>query len=121
MRIAYFKGERQPLLGPNDATVRFGSGGVTNIKSVFWGIALSEASRKTVSDRALPQSTDFIFVTPPEPNFTSASFERRQKTSPIFNGSDYTVLVTLVCMLFFAFFSATCFNEPYTSTRTIFH
>jgi len=54
----------------------FGSGGVTNIKSVFWGKALSEASRKTASDRALPQNTgtEFLFVTPPELNFTSPSF-----------------------------------------------
>ena len=36
MRIAYLQGERQPLLGPNDAAVTFGSGGVTNIKSVLY-------------------------------------------------------------------------------------
>jgi len=74
VRIAYFQGERQPLLGPKVADVKFGCGGVTNIKSVFWGKALSETVFREASDKAQPQNTDFICVTPPELIFTPPSF-----------------------------------------------
>jgi len=64
LRIAYLQGERQPLLGPNDADAKFGSGGVTNVKSVFWCKPLFETVFRKASDRALPQNphSKMIFI-----------------------------------------------------------
>ena len=53
------------MLGPDDADVKI---------SVFWGTILPGTVFREASDRAIPQNTDFIFVTPPEPNLTVASF-----------------------------------------------